>query len=1230
MVEAIESSENLRIKPNNVDYPIVRNDQDAAESIGQLSNESSFCDQVYPTETQRTLNQDEESFYSSDLETGVDENEGVADIDEYDDLLWSKDVDIRSSQWCRYNLEYRSSSNSGDDIASRSSYTPTVELLDETRLEDESLPYQLLQLQSRMMRVTRQVDASHSIEEDFEQQSRQPTRKYEKSEMQHVGDVRRKMQANENSDAQSTRRAEAGSTDDATQFRQNVLTTRQTSPGAGSYGVRIDNERSSDDDQSRQPSSDDDQSRRNTQKKSLQRSDSVESSGSSKGSQALSERVTTSELRDKFSLQPSTYDPRDDKQTLSDNDMVTKKTNPLRDHELNGDEQQQQQSWDTLDSDIRVRRGMMRQLRTSEEQPKPYEADPHRTTVNGTPQNYLWRQTGNLNSLTPTTKCVEGEQGTTCPRVQSTQSVQTSRITNVQTLDAEGHRRSVNRPNFHSLVHGNVPHQSFRTLCPENTKIPVHVEERRSASRELSRPVQTVQRVELTSAPSERELVWRTIVREELTRMAREEQLKRLRNEQLTDTDNVISKTQNSTTGIRNFEGDYRRRSESHCPPKQPWCASDGEQYDRQRIKSKVTEHESRRDALHDECPETKYMSRSRQEIQQKRRESSSSSIDSPHDRNGIHKGRGTAGRTNKKTLVRINSMGNTDCKENLRKKRYSKSNRDDAGDPSSGGSSGGGDSEGDRSYRDGSNAKGKRDKKIPPRKRNDDTDPSSDDEPNGIKQKKNVARPNHCMKPEKFNGKSSWETFLCQFENCARYNEWKPDDKVAYLRWSMTDLAAQMLWGTETYSYSQLVEKLGDRFGGHGIEEKFQHELRCRRRGKQESIRELAQDVQKLMSLAYPGEKSSMAEHIARDTFLSALDDPDLELKIREREPKDLESTVKLAQRFEVFKTQVETTSGIRHKVTRSTSQQQDIESRIAEVERRLDDKRPATYQNQPAERRDEGPLTDNGALSGRNSRRSRAVNQNNQQWKEDTSRQINELREGQESVINRTKDLAKENETLRKENERLKHLEQVRTSTAWNSQSTQQQPTEQPTSNQPRRMAGVCYNCDQPGHFARNCPLPRRTNYQPPAGLPARQSAQESRLSQSRPLQTGGVTTLNRRAGGHSTYLKASVGRCMVDCLLDTGSETTVIPASVVDAELIRSTSHVLTAANGTSIPLLGEVTLKIQIGRFTSSIFGLVTEHVDEVMIGIDWMTINRVVWQTRRISNSYRYSMFQPEI
>jgi hypothetical protein len=69
-------------------------------------------------------------------------------------------------------------------------------------------------------------------------------------------------------------------------------------------------------------------------------------------------------------------------------------------------------------------------------------------------------------------------------------------------------------------------------------------------------------------------------------------------------------------------------------------------------------------------------------------------------------------------------------------------------------------------------------------------------------------------------------------------------------------------------------------------MEERFQTELRCRRRAKGESLRELAQDIRRLMALAYPGEKSSLSEHIARDAFLTALDDPEFELKIREREP--------------------------------------------------------------------------------------------------------------------------------------------------------------------------------------------------------------------------------------------------------------------------------------------------------------------------------------------------------
>ena len=93
------------------------------------------------------------------------------------------------------------------------------------------------------------------------------------------------------------------------------------------------------------------------------------------------------------------------------------------------------------------------------------------------------------------------------------------------------------------------------------------------------------------------------------------------------------------------------------------------------------------------------------------------------------------------------------------------------------------------------------------------------------------------------------WKTYLNQFEVCVQHNKWDDNEKIAYLRWAMTGQAAQLLWRTEGFTYRQLIRKLEHRFGSDRIHEKFQHELRCRRRGKHETLPELAQDVQRLMS---------------------------------------------------------------------------------------------------------------------------------------------------------------------------------------------------------------------------------------------------------------------------------------------------------------------------------------------------------------------------------------------
>ena len=143
-------------------------------------------------------------------------------------------------------------------------------------------------------------------------------------------------------------------------------------------------------------------------------------------------------------------------------------------------------------------------------------------------------------------------------------------------------------------------------------------------------------------------------------------------------------------------------------------------------------------------------------------------------------------------------------------------------------------------------------------------------------------------MKPEKFSGATSIETFLIQFGTCAEYNGWGNRDRAAQLKCCLVGGAAQMLWNSGDSSdmtYGVLVEKLRARYGSAGLHERFATELRSRRRRANETLAELHSDIRRLMAMAYPGTThTQLGEEIARDHFITALADRDLELKVRDR----------------------------------------------------------------------------------------------------------------------------------------------------------------------------------------------------------------------------------------------------------------------------------------------------------------------------------------------------------
>ena len=137
-----------------------------------------------------------------------------------------------------------------------------------------------------------------------------------------------------------------------------------------------------------------------------------------------------------------------------------------------------------------------------------------------------------------------------------------------------------------------------------------------------------------------------------------------------------------------------------------------------------------------------------------------------------------------------------------------------------------------------------------------------------------------------------------------ATVNRWNTREKAVYLAVSLKGSAVNVLSGIpsgQLYDYNTLLAAIEARFGNGHQAELNRMKLKNRVR-KREGLTELAEDVEKLIRLAYPDADPAMMEVLGIDHFIDALQEEEMRLKVRQSCPKTLREAVQTSLELESF----------------------------------------------------------------------------------------------------------------------------------------------------------------------------------------------------------------------------------------------------------------------------------------------------------------------------------------
>src|ERR1700733_12146728 len=150
-------------------------------------------------------------------------------------------------------------------------------------------------------------------------------------------------------------------------------------------------------------------------------------------------------------------------------------------------------------------------------------------------------------------------------------------------------------------------------------------------------------------------------------------------------------------------------------------------------------------------------------------------------------------------------------------------------------------------------------------------------------------------------------------------------------------------------------------------------------------------------------------------------------------------------------------------------------------------------------------------------------------------------------------------------------------------------------------RSNSGRCFSCNGLGHYYRGCPYRQA----PASRIPDTDAAEKVE-------QSNGPSQIRYVQGCSNAYLPLRVNGKRTVALLDTGSETNLIPRSLVHDREIRGSQQLLRAANGTQIRVFGEVSVQCQAADLQFTVKALVTDQLSDMILGLEWLQEQSAEW------------------